>query len=59
MRRAEPRAAIRGRRVLVVDDEPEVADVIAGHLRPFGVETVIVNSGEEALERLRATSSTR
>ncbi len=53
MRRPEPRAAIRGRRVLVVDDEPESADVIAGHLRSFGAETVTVNSGEEALERLR------
>ncbi len=51
--RPEPRAAIRGRRVLVVDDEPESADVIAGHLRAFGAETVTVNSGEEALERLR------
>ena len=53
IRRPEPRAAIRGRRVLVVDDEPESADVIAGHLRSFGAETVTVNSGEEALERLR------
>ena len=49
----EPRAAIRGRRVLVVDDEPESADAIAGHLRAFGAETVTVNSGEEALRRLR------
>jgi signal transduction histidine kinase/CheY-like chemotaxis protein/HAMP domain-containing protein len=51
--RPEPRAAIRGRRVLVVDDEPESADVIAGHLRAFGAETVTVNSGDEALRRLR------
>ncbi len=39
--------------MLVVDDEPESADVIAAHLRSFGAETVTVNSGEEALERLR------
>jgi signal transduction histidine kinase/CheY-like chemotaxis protein len=51
--RPEPRAAIRGRRVLVVDDEPESAEEIAGHLRAFGAETVTVNSGEEALRRLR------
>ena len=54
IRRPEPRAAIRGRRVLVVDDEPESADVIAAHLRSFGAETVTVHSGEAALERLRA-----
>jgi CheY-like chemotaxis protein len=53
LRRPEPRAAIRGRRVLVVDDEPESADAIAGHLRAFGAEAVTVNSGEEALQRLR------
>ncbi len=53
IRRPEPRAAIKGRRVLVVDDEPESADAIAEQLRGFGAETVTVNSGEEALERLR------
>ncbi len=54
IRRPEPRAAIKGRRVLVVDDEPDSADAIAGHLRAFGAHTVTVHSGEEALERLRA-----
>lgn len=54
IRRPEPRAAIKGRRVLVVDDEPESADTIAGHLRAFGAQTATVHSGEEALERLRA-----
>jgi signal transduction histidine kinase/DNA-binding response OmpR family regulator/HAMP domain-containing protein len=50
---AEPREAIQGKRVLVVDDEPEVARLIAEQLRPFEVEVVIVNSGKEALSRLR------
>lgn len=53
IRGPEPRAAIRGRRVLVVDDEPESAATIAGHLRAFGAQTVTVHSGAEALERLR------
>ena len=53
IRRPEPRAAIKGRRVLVVDDEPDSAEIIAGHLRAFGAHTVTAHSGEEALERLR------
>jgi CheY-like chemotaxis protein len=52
-RRAEPREAIRGKRVLVVDDEPAIAQLIAEQLQPFGVETEQVHSGEEALDRLR------
>jgi signal transduction histidine kinase/HAMP domain-containing protein/ActR/RegA family two-component response regulator len=48
-----PRHALRGRRVLVVDDEPEIAGLIAQRLAPYEVETVMVNSGEEALEHLR------
>jgi CheY-like chemotaxis protein len=51
--RAEPREAIRGKRVLVVDDEPDIARLIAEQLRPFGVEAETVNSGDEALQRLR------
>ena len=33
------RRALRGRRVLVVDDEPEIAELIAARLEPFEVET--------------------
>lgn len=47
------RHALRGRRVLVVDDEPEIARLIAQRLEPYAVETVVVHSGEEALECLR------
>ena len=48
-----PREALRGRRVLVVDDEPEIAELIAVHLEPYEVETAIAHSGAEALQRLR------
>jgi signal transduction histidine kinase/DNA-binding response OmpR family regulator/HAMP domain-containing protein len=48
-----PRHALRGRRVLVVDDEPAIADLIAERLRPYDVEIDVVHSGEEALEHLR------
>ncbi len=45
--------AVRGRRVLVVDDEPQIAELIAGQLAPLDVEATIVSSGEQALQRLR------
>ena len=41
--------AIRGRRVLVVDDEREIAELIAGQLAPLEVDATIATSGEEAL----------
>jgi CheY-like chemotaxis protein len=47
-------AGMAGRRVLVVDDEPRLTELIAEKLAPLGVETVLVNSGREALERMRA-----
>ncbi|MBV9473421.1 MAG: response regulator [Solirubrobacterales bacterium] len=46
--------AIRGRRVLVVDDEPDIAELIAGQLSPLEVHTTIVTSGEDALAALRS-----
>src|SRR4051794_12447862 len=50
-----PRArdALTGRRVLVVDDEPDTAHLIAEHLELFGVDVEIVTDGAEALARLR------
>ena len=48
-----PRLAIRGKRVLVVDDERPVAELIAANLEPFEVRTEIATSGEEAIARLR------
>ena len=44
---------IQGRRVLIVDDEPEVAELIADQLAPFDVDTTIAASGEQALVALR------
>jgi signal transduction histidine kinase/HAMP domain-containing protein len=43
-----------GRRVLIVDDEPELTRLIAEKLAPLGVDTVLVNSGRDALVRLRS-----
>jgi signal transduction histidine kinase/DNA-binding response OmpR family regulator len=49
----EPREALHGRRVLVVDDEPAVSRLIAAQLEPYEVESTIAASGPEALELLR------
>jgi signal transduction histidine kinase/DNA-binding response OmpR family regulator len=49
-----PSDALRGRRVLVMDDEPETARLIAERLEPFGVSCEIVHDGASALKRLRA-----
>jgi signal transduction histidine kinase/CheY-like chemotaxis protein len=40
-------------RVLIVDDEPSVAALIAQQLEPLGVQSVQVHSGVKALARLR------
>jgi len=48
-----PVPALASRRVLIVDDEPALAALIAQQLRPLGVEAVQVHSGAEALQRLR------
>jgi len=45
---------IRGRRVLIVDDERDVAELIAGQLAPLEVQTTIATGGEEAITKLRA-----
>ena len=40
-------------KVLVVDDEPEIADLIARHLRQAGLEVVLSGTGKDALECIR------
>ena len=53
----EPGSALevmRGRRVLVLDDEPHVGELIADQLAPLEVETTVVTDGEAALAALRA-----
>jgi len=52
----EPRQAVRGKRVLVIEDEPEVARLIAEQLTPFGVEAIVVHTGEDAIRRLKLDS---
>jgi signal transduction histidine kinase/CheY-like chemotaxis protein/HAMP domain-containing protein len=45
--------SIRGRSVLVVDDEEEIAALISSQLAVLDVQTTVALSGEEALARLR------
>jgi signal transduction histidine kinase/CheY-like chemotaxis protein len=47
------RATLAAARVLIVDDEPALAALIAAQLQPLGLQTVQVNSGADALARLR------
>ena len=53
---ADAAEAIRGKRVLVIDDEPAIAELIVAQLAPFEVDAVTVHSGEAAMERLRDES---
>ena len=48
-----PRHAIRGTKVLVVDDEDDVAKVMCAQLAQYDVQTEIATTGEAALARLR------
>ncbi len=50
----EAATALRGRRVLIVDDERDIAELIARQLTPLKVQPTIVGSGQEALEKLRS-----
>jgi len=45
---------MRGRRVLVVDDDPQIAELIAFELSALEVQTTTATSGAHALELLRA-----
>ena len=42
--------------IMIVDDEPQVAEVLATSLQRQGHSTTVVHSGKEALERLRSVS---
>jgi signal transduction histidine kinase/DNA-binding response OmpR family regulator len=48
------RAALAGRRVLVVDDDDHSTGVIVDRLERLGVEAVAANGGAEAMARLRS-----
>jgi signal transduction histidine kinase/CheY-like chemotaxis protein len=44
---------IQGRRVLIVDDELDIAELIADQLAPLDIDTAIAAGGEDAIKRLR------
>jgi PAS domain S-box-containing protein len=50
----EPLGQVRGRRVLVVDDDPPVREITATMLRNLGAEVVEAGSGGAALELLES-----
>ncbi len=50
---AEPTSLVRGRAVLVVDDEPEVAEVLADMLSTDGHQVETAANGTLALDKLR------
>ena len=45
-------APARSLRILAVDDEPDIANMVSLMLQPFGHQLSVANSGEEALEKL-------
>jgi signal transduction histidine kinase/CheY-like chemotaxis protein len=47
------RAAQAGRRVLVIDDDPNVHDLLVRTLEPAGFEVLSARAGKEGLERAR------
>jgi CheY-like chemotaxis protein len=49
-----PRQAVDGRRILVVDDEVDIAELLGEQLKRLGAQVELAHSGEEALERLRS-----
>jgi DNA-binding NtrC family response regulator len=44
-------------RVLVVDDEPAIVDLLVDHLGRAGLATVVADSGEKAIKRLEESHS--
>jgi CheY-like chemotaxis protein len=52
-RPAQPEAAIRGKRILVVDDEPEVANVLVDLLKLDDHQAATAANGALALDTLR------
>ncbi|EXJ14567.1 PAS domain S-box protein [Imhoffiella purpurea] len=56
--RQRPRIPVlQGRRALVVDDQSEAREVLSGILENWGIETLTLDSGETALERLQEDAS--
>ena len=51
----EPTPVRAGRRVLVVDDNQDAAEMLALEIRTLGYETVVAYSGHEALEKSKSS----
>jgi DNA-binding response OmpR family regulator len=51
-----PMTRVRADRVLVVDDDPTVAEVVVSYLRRRGMDADHVSDGPSALARIRATA---
>ncbi|MEA5567210.1 PAS domain S-box protein [Anabaena sp. UHCC 0399] len=49
---SHPSPMLSGRRVLVVDDEPDIRDLVSFILEDYGVEVTAVTSAQEALDIL-------
>lgn len=49
----EPAASVHRRRILIVEDNPDVADVLAATLQTQGHDVEIAYDGSEGLERAR------
>jgi PAS domain S-box-containing protein len=47
-----PSPMLSGTRVLVVDDEPDIRDLVSFILEDYGVEVIAVTSAQEALDKL-------
>ena len=41
------------KKILIVDDEKPLANMLASHLREEGYETMTANNGQEALEKIK------
>ena len=45
-------------KILVVDDEREIADLVTLYLKNEGYETLVCYNGQEALEQIQANGGT-
>ena len=50
---SESLEVIRGRKVLIVDDERDIAELIRGQLAPLEISATVAASGDEAMRLLR------
>lgn len=48
-------ASVKARRILIVDDNPDVANMLAANLGGAGHEVSVATNGKDALERARAS----